>query len=299
MNLKNFGRNWKATLSANLVLSVALGASVLANLALSSRIASMHERIVLVPPMMTSETVVGWNEASKNFFEGWGLYVASMIGSATPKTAQFVANHLEYVFDKPIYQAVKTQLLSLEKDPSFARTGTVNVFTPKTVTWEASTNRLFVTGQLTSTAYRARVTTLANVPVTYQMSMKMVAGAPKITSFTSYIGGARTLKWEREHPAEARKAQKDSDLKTNQILPEENEVLRAIEAGQGSAQEITEPSETGDTPEVPQSGKPGAKPQSVSATGKVFAPVSPTQPNRAGMTPTPAVSPNRANSDNL
>lgn len=295
MNLKKLGRDWKATLSANLVLSLALGASVMANLALSTKLASTHERIVLVPPMMTNETVVGWNEASKNFFEGWGLYAASMIGSATPKTAGFVANHLEYIFDKSIYQAVKTQLLSIEKDPSFARTGSVNVFTPKTVTWEASTNRLFVSGQLTSTAYRSRVTTLANVPVTYQMSMKMQAGAPKITSFTSYIGSARTLKWEREHPAEAQKLQKEQDTRASQILPQDSEVLRAIESGQGSAQEITEPAE-GDTPVVPQ-GIKAVKPQSVNATGRVIPAAPAGQPNRAAVAPSAGY--NRASSDNL
>ncbi|NEX63395.1 TraE/TraK family type IV conjugative transfer system protein [Noviherbaspirillum galbum] len=298
MNLIKLGRNWKATLSANLLLAGALAASVMANLALTTKLATMHERLVLVPPMMTTETVVGWNEASKNFFEGWGLYAASMIGSATPKTAGFVAGHLEYIFDKSIFQAVRTQLLSIEKDPSFARTGSVNVFTPKTVTWEASTNRLFVSGQLTSTAYRARTTTLANVPVTYQMSMRMEAGAPKITTFTSYIGAARTAKWEREHPAEAQKLQRAADEKAAQILPQENEVLKAIESGIGSAQEIMEEGDGAATTPASPTGKPAAKPQAIGAPAPRVAPQGPAPVRTPQSTAQPSAN-GRTTSDNL
>ena len=234
MDLKSLARNWKWTTSANLLLSVAVCASVLANMGLVGKIASMHERLVLVPPMMTKETKIGWNSAEKDYFEGWGLYTASMIGSATPKTASFVADHLKFIMDPAIYPVVKTQLLSLEKDPSYTRTGSVNLFTPTTVTWEAETNSLFVTGNLTSTAYRGKTTTLANVVVSYQMTMEMYAGAPRITFFTSYAGQPRTLKWTQGNPGEVARVQKEKDDKAMQIAPQESEIQKAIEAGEGS-----------------------------------------------------------------
>jgi conjugal transfer pilus assembly protein TraE len=227
---------WDGTIKANVAMAGAIFLLAGAVALQEGRLSAMHERVVLVPPQLTSEAQVGWDEASKDFYEGWGLYAASMIGSVTPKTASFVANHLQFIFDERIYPAVKTQLKSIEKDPVYAAAGAVNVFAPRTVTWEASTKTVFVSGLLTTTAYRAQVKDVANLFVTYQMNMQMKSGLPKITSFTSYVGQARTMAWLKQHPNDTG-ADKEKDDQSR-IIPQESEIQKALESKTSNAADM-------------------------------------------------------------
>jgi len=255
MNLQSLLRNWKSTLSANVMMAGSIAGLVYICVSQQQKISSTHERIVLIPPMMNKEATVGWNEVSQNYYEGWGVYLAKMLGSATPGTARFTADHIKFLFQhhNELYETVKTQLLSIEKDPAYTSSGSINEFSPKFTAWEASTNTLYVSGYLKTTAYRTNLQTLANVYVTYQITMKMVEGTPDVEWITSYAGQPRTAKYMREHPAEATRIEKEAQAKAGLIIPEESDIQRAIEAGEGSVG--PQPNVTADGDQVPANPK--------------------------------------------
>lgn len=232
MKMPRLFETWNGTRNANYWLAVSIGGLVLANLVLTFKLASMHERLVERPPNMTAEYSVGWDSASSNFYEAWGLYVASTVGSVTPQTAHFVADHLAFIVDATIYPAVRDQIYAIADDPAYATSGALNVFVPHNTDFEASTHKVFIEGTLNTTAYKTTAQPVAQLPVTYEMTMKMVAGLPKISVFTSYVGPARTLQWQKVHPASTSSTTVGDRLHPN-IAPQADDIRRALESGQG------------------------------------------------------------------
>lgn len=232
MKMPRLFKTWDGTRNANYWLAVSIGGLVLTNLVLTFKVASMHERLVEQPPNMTAEYSVGWDSASSNFYEAWGLYVASTVGSVTPQTAHFVADHLAFIVDATIYPAVRDQIYAIADDPAYTTSGALNVFVPHNTAWEASTHKVFIEGTLNTTAYKTTAQPVAQLPVTYEMTMHMVAGLPKITGFTSYVGPSRTLQWQKTHPAATSNATVGDRLHPN-IAPQADDIRRALESGQG------------------------------------------------------------------
>lgn len=263
MKMPRLFATWNGTRSANYWLSVSVGGLVLMNLMLTFKVVSMHERLVEQPPNMTAEYSVGWDSASSNFYEAWGLYVASAVGSVTPQTAHFVADHLAFIVDASIYPAVRDQIYAIADDPAYVSSGSLNVFVPRSSKWEASTHRVFIEGTLNTTAYKTTAQPLAQLPVTYELTMKMVAGLPRITAFTSYVGEARTLQWQKAHPPTTGVASGHDRLHPN-IVPQANDIRHALESGQGR---INPADNTAIPSTAPATPARGARALTGSATG--------------------------------
>jgi len=295
MKMPKLFTTWTGTRNANHWMAMSIGGLVISNLILVGKLAGMHERLVMEPPNMTASYSVGWNTASADFYQAWGLYVASSVGSVTPQTAHFVADHLAFIIDAKIYPAVRDQIYAIADDPAYTSTGSINVFEPHTTLYEPSTNRVFVSGTLNTTAYRTSASPIAQLAVTYEMVMVMRAGLPKISAFTSYLGEAHTLQWKRTHPDAAQSAPSNK-LHPN-ILPQPSDIRHALETGQGrvdpAANGIAAPvSNNPGSPGVPTPTAPMTEPAQTprqvsparSATNGV-APLSSTMPSG----PTPAV----------
>lgn len=241
MKIDHLFKTWGATMGiAKWVIISNVGlVGIVFSLAL--KIVSEHERIVLVPAVLNERAQVNWSEASGNYMEAWGLFVASMIGSITPQTALSVADAMGYYFDAKLYPSIRTQILSIVDDPNYSKTGTLNVFTPKRVYWEASTEKVFVEGTLMTTAYKNNSTPIAQLSVTYEMIIKQVAGLPKIMRFNSYVGQPRTLKWinGNKHIVEAE--EKSKAKLQDSILPQDAQTRLGLEEAAAKAAMAGEP----------------------------------------------------------
>ncbi|QMI49771.1 TraE/TraK family type IV conjugative transfer system protein [Burkholderia sp. MBR-1] len=254
MNLKRFKLNWDTMESlarSSMILNLILGVGLLMAI---GKILQMHERIVLTPPHLTEKAEIAWNAANEGYMKPWGLFVASMLGSITPGTSTFIRDALEPFFDPAIWPQISTQIMSINDDPSYTRTGTINVFTPKDLIWEPGTQKIFVHGTLATTAYRNTTIPLAQFDVTYEMVMQIRRGLPMITGFTSYIGMPRTLKWRLTHAAEVDALEKnEKKRRQNSIIPQDADLARKAEeaesardaAGASAAAAASAPSTSG------------------------------------------------------
>jgi conjugal transfer pilus assembly protein TraE len=208
MKYLKFKMNWDNTssvasksMTVNVVLAIGLICAVF-------KIAQDHERIVLTPPQLSAKAEIAWNSANDEYMKRWGLFVSSMLGSITPGTASFIRDSLEPLFSAAIWPQISTQIMSVNDDPSYTRTGTINVFTPRNIIWEPGTKKVFVEGNLATTAYRNTTVPLGQFPVTYEMTMEVRYGLPVVTHFTSYLGAPRTLRWRQTHTSEVEALEK-------------------------------------------------------------------------------------------
>lgn len=228
MKLNTLFKRWSGTIAISHYLAVSVLLLALAVVGLTIKLITVHERIALIPPNLNERAEVNWKSASANYMEAWGIFIAGSIGSITPQTATTVADAMGYYFDAAIYPAVRTQVLSIVNDPNYTHSGTINVFTPKVTQWEASTEKVFVQGILATTAYKNTSQPIAQIPVTYEMVLKIHAGVPKVMKFDSYVGAPRTLKWREAHRAEL-EAEEAKAAKVGSIIPQDSEIRNAIE----------------------------------------------------------------------
>lgn len=211
MILKRFSATWESTIRSNNFLLVSNTCLVILTAILITLLLSRHERLVLVPPHLDSKMEVSWNSANEGYYKSFGMYVATLIGSVTPRTVKFVANSLGDFMAPPIYSKVRAQILSLANSPTFMHATSTNFFRPDSIVYEASTSRVFVLGKLVNAGFQEVAD--SEKPVIYEMRIRMHDGRPQITGFTSYSGTqAHTLKWLNNQSAAVRS-------KANTVLP--------------------------------------------------------------------------------
>jgi len=205
MKERQFKRSWDASqkmISMLLLTTVVLAAGVVI---LSSKVATQHERITLVPPHLDDRMSVGWDEASKEYYKSWAMYVAMLIGNITPENVDFVLSNLSGMLSPKIYQSVKQRLLSLAKEPMFSSGTSISYFTTDKVIYEPSTNKVFVVGEYISTTATATGMLNSSKHVVMEFEMAMKSGRPVIEYFTSYPGRKpHTLKWKRMNQEKAK-----------------------------------------------------------------------------------------------
>ncbi|WP_294052991.1 TraE/TraK family type IV conjugative transfer system protein [Thiolapillus sp.] len=197
MKERRFKKNWDASqkmISMLLVSTLVLAATLVI---LASKVATQHERVVLVPPHLDERMNVGWEQANKEYYKAWAMYVSMMIGNITPDNVDFITNNLSSMFNPKIYQSLKQQLLSLAKEPMFASGTSISYFTADQVIYEPATNKVFVVGEYISTTATAASMLDSTRYVIMEFKISMQSGRPVINYFTSYPGRQpHTLKWK-------------------------------------------------------------------------------------------------------
>lgn len=148
MRLSDFLKTWHGIEAENrfgrLVILGLLAIGVITSLA-----AWRTERsIVLVPPTLTHEVDITRSKASGEYKEAWGLYLAELLGNVTPATADFLKEAIEPILAPSIYRTVLDAMAEHIKAIQMDRV-TIS-FRPRQVLFEEETNKVFVSGELTS-----------------------------------------------------------------------------------------------------------------------------------------------------
>lgn len=197
MEQKHFFAKQKMATEINRIFLFVIVALSIACLTLAFGLLSQKERIVIVPPLKTTATV-GWNDASKDYMESYGLYIVTLVGNITPKNVAFVTDVLSKSTDAGVYPAIRQKLMALAEDPVFRTSNAVSFFSPEKVLWEKETDKVFVTGQMTLSSSSAQTKT---IPVVYEVTVVIDGGLPLIKNIDSYEGHEmRTLRWKADHP---------------------------------------------------------------------------------------------------
>jgi len=205
MKLLTMTNSWEGSnkfgsimLISNVILSCVLAVSLYGN-------ATTHEITRLVPPYLDKAVALGWNTADQSYLESVGLYVATLAGNVTPKSAKFVADRLSEILTPRIYQSAREQILALANDPAFANAGGSVRFDATKIVSEKETQKVFVIGQMTSQQIGSKDVKAMVI----EMKIFMKDGRPWVDSLDHYDGSdPHTLGWMDKNPSKEQQIEK-------------------------------------------------------------------------------------------
>jgi conjugal transfer pilus assembly protein TraE len=192
VNLQDFLASHRGIQAQNQWQRHALWALGLTNILTALSLCLREPPVILVPPSLPGEVQVAHNQGSGNLKESWGLYVAELIGNVTPGNAGFIERSIGPLLASDIYPEVMailtSQVLALQADRVSVH------FRTREVIYEATTDRVFVTGEQTS---QGPLSAPESHPRTYELRIGFHHYRPRIEHLDVYSGDPRL---EGTHP---------------------------------------------------------------------------------------------------
>lgn len=157
-----------------------------------------HDRIVIVPPGLSGPVAVDWGHADAEYLKSFGLFYATLIGTITPRNAEYVSDRLSGMTSADAYPVIRKKILAVAKDPAFASSGSTTNFVSNAIVFEPETGKVFIIGQ--SQTYSGFGGPKIN-PIVYEIDARIIEGRPVVNSIINYAGNeARTMLWKIQHP---------------------------------------------------------------------------------------------------
>jgi len=201
VKLTHLLESWRIVQAENRLHRVVLIGLVITN-GISALAALRTERaVVLVPPNLTKEVEITRNTASSELKESWGLYLAELLGNVTPATSEFIANALAPLLSTEIYRSVMDALSEQISAIKMDHVGTS--FKPRQVSYEKETDKVFVTGELSTQGPNSKAETRNR---TYEFVLSTRNYRPRLDYIDVYPDEPRTverlkvLKQQQERP---------------------------------------------------------------------------------------------------
>ncbi|MBR5940466.1 MAG: hypothetical protein IKZ88_04345 [Neisseriaceae bacterium] len=195
------------TKTAFMLLSVILGIVVIMQ---QYKINTMGERLVIVPPNLTKEAKLTHKTANRDYLNDMALYIATQISSTTPKSVNYVIGSMEGFFAPEIWASLKPQLIAIRDNPNFiGLSNPISQFTPTGgVIYEPETDKIFVVGELRTSAYgrQGKLETLGTLQAVYEMKLKMINGMPRVVEWYAYQGHPLTQEFRSKNATAYNKA---------------------------------------------------------------------------------------------
>jgi conjugal transfer pilus assembly protein TraE len=180
--------SWRIVQAENRLHRVVLIGLVITN-GISALAALRTERaVVLVPPNLTKEVEITRNTASSELKESWGLYLAELLGNVTPATSEFIANALAPLLSTEIYRSVMDAMS--EQISAIKMDHVATSFKPRQVSYEKETDKVFVTGELTTQGPNSKAETRNR---TYEFVLSTRNYRPRLDYIDVYPDEPRTV----------------------------------------------------------------------------------------------------------
>ena len=188
MRLSHWLEGWHGTRATNRMLTVAVVAVATVAIVQSAYLMERERTVVLVPPALQSEAVIGKAQANAPYHTAWAHLLAQMLGNVSPANAGFLKERLEPLLDPAIFGAVNK---ALEQQLDQLRRDRVSLsFEPQTILHEPESGKTFVTGQAVITGLGNQQTRSVR---TYELMLAIDDYRVRVTHIATYDGEARTL----------------------------------------------------------------------------------------------------------
>lgn len=198
MNLDQYSNNISTLRKQVTVLGLACAALALTLMVSVTERVTIKDRIVIVPPGLSGPVSVDWGRADAEYLKTFGIFYATLLGTITPRNADYVADRLSAMTAPDAYPAIRKSILSVALDPSFAGSGSATNFISNQVVFEPSTGKVFVVGDNRVYSGFGQPKTTS---VTYEMDIAIVEGRPVVNTVTNYAGTMpRTAEWKLANP---------------------------------------------------------------------------------------------------
>lgn len=200
MNTSFLAATWEASIKSNLALAIANVVLVIITAAAVFHSYSIKETVVLSPMRVDEQMEIGWDSANEPYLKSFGLFAATLVANLTPNNAAFVADSMSQFVETSLYAEIRKAILSTAETRIFKEAAGSTKFEATAVIFEPNSNKVFVMG--TSTLYSS-IGNHQPRPVTYEMTVRIVARRPIIYSFESYDGTVpHTADWLKAQPQE-------------------------------------------------------------------------------------------------
>lgn len=184
MNLSTYLQTWRGTHAENKAMRPILLILVVANLALIFLLYQQSRTIVVVPPGLTGEAAISQNEASPDLQQEWGLYLTTLTGNMTPRTAPMIkdslSKHLAPSVFNQVNEWIDTEIAVITRDKVTLS------FSPTVLRYEPRIDRVVVTGDLVLRGLRGQERRQTR---TYELGFETSNYRVRLTSFSVYEGG--------------------------------------------------------------------------------------------------------------
>lgn len=182
-----FRETWDSTRRENGFYRWLIGGLVATNLLTAFAALQTEQRIILSPMALNERVEILRNRASAQYKQAVGLSTALLLGNVTPGNVDFIKESLEPLLAaaiyRPVMEALSDQIRAIKLDNiSIA-------FEPKEVLYERETDKVFVTGQLTTQGPSSKPDIKTR---TYELRIAIDDYRPRIAHIAVYAGAART-----------------------------------------------------------------------------------------------------------
>jgi len=187
MKLDKYLSTWQGVQAENKFSRVAI-AGLLLTVVLLVALAFRKETIVTISPFtLTEEAWVTKNQASQSYQEAWAFAFSLMLGNVTPGTAEYIKERIHPLLSPRIYQNV-IDVLQVQTQQIINNRVSMR-FEPRSVTYETSTGKTFVTGW---SYLKAPATNEKRSERTYEFKVRVSNYAPVFEHIETYEGKAKT-----------------------------------------------------------------------------------------------------------
>lgn len=184
MNLTTYLQTWRGTRSENKAMRPILLILAIANIALVGLLYQQSRTVVVVPPGLTGEAAISQDAASPELQQEWGLYLTTLTGNITPRTAPLVKESLSKHLSPRVYNQVvewlDTEIAIITRDKVTLS------FSPTVLRYEPSIDRVVVTGDLVLRGLRGQERRQVR---TYELGFTTSNYRVQLTAFNVYEGG--------------------------------------------------------------------------------------------------------------
>lgn len=197
-----FSTSWEGAIKANVALSLAVGIqSVLLAGSLYLNFVTRNDiNVTLTPAVIEEKLVIGKTTANEAYIKSFGLFIATLLGNITSGNANFIVDMLSLFIDSSAYPQIRTTILSMAETRAFKEAAGATKFNPSSITYEASTRKVFVTGTVTMLTSVGESTTKS---IIYEMELRIVDRNPKVFALQTYPGNVpHTALWLKDHPVQ-------------------------------------------------------------------------------------------------
>lgn len=258
MTLKDFLATWRGTSLENRYNRLVIGGLVAANLMLCFYALTNRTVVALVPPNLENVSQLERNAAGESYKTAWAYFMASMMGSVTPVNADFVVNRMGQYLDSSVYKSISEDVA--KQATAIKMEGLSIIFTPRSVVYEAETDKVFVTGYTRTIGRDNRV---EQVERTYEFIITIRNYQPVVTYFTVYRGFPRTLSRQNNPQPDQPTPMFDLDQAPAPSAEPSAEQPQAVEAATPTAEAMPSPAgeEAAQQPQVEQQYEPTTQTQ--------------------------------------
>lgn len=183
MNLATYLKTWRGTRAENKAYRPIFIVLVVSNLILAILLFQQQRTVVMVPPALTGEASISQDEASPELQQEWALYLTTLTGNITPRTAEVVKDSLSKHLAPNLYNTVVEWLDS--EIQTITRDRVTLSFSPTVLRYEPQIDRVIVTGDLVLRGMRGQERRQTR---TYELGFRTSNYKVRLTEFDVYEG---------------------------------------------------------------------------------------------------------------